>query len=184
MPANHRCHNPCARNFRGRTLGSLGGKGGGWRCSRRLCGSKFFPLFRSPEDLPQPDNKVGLGIVMLPPPRFIKLDEMGTASFREIAPTLGDLFRRKCCGSILHGWSHEQPPNRLDHILVIRILSKPRNPFPAKLFHHAAQQSPKPRRPVLAQPDNSLRFLPSVHPDSRPARSPPRSCRPSPFCRQ
>jgi len=53
------------------------------------------------EGLPQPDNELGLAVVKIPAPTWIKLDEMGMTAVSQIAPALGDLSRGKSAGPSL-----------------------------------------------------------------------------------
>jgi hypothetical protein len=50
----------------------------------------------------------------------MKLQEMGTTPAGQTAPALGDLIGGKSARPSLHGMDDQQPPNRCDHIFVIR----------------------------------------------------------------
>ena len=59
----------------------------------RLGGGELFPPVGGLEYLPQPLDEVRLGIIELPAPAFVQLDEMGTTPVGEVAPARGDRIR-------------------------------------------------------------------------------------------
>ena len=54
------------------------------------------------ENLPQPGNEIGLGVVKFQAPGHIKLDEMGTTPIGQVTPALSDLSGERRW--IEHAW--------------------------------------------------------------------------------